>query len=200
MSPPTSPTRRAPSHAPLPTSKCSGPCGRVLPLSCFLPDRGRKSGHRSDCKTCYRERRGARSKEGQRARELAKELWVIRETYADVPALADILSRVYEEVQQIGASGATFDEQVEAVRRAVLVQGCRSADEVIDDTGLSRKVVDRALEKLLGDGVVETRARFCLSEEAGEPGRPVTEYHPTDTPRGEVFTHILDRSRDDNLL
>lgn len=127
-------------------------------------------------------------------------MWVIREAYSGVPSLADILGRALEEVRQISASGAKFDEQVASVRRAVLVNGCRSAEEIVDDTELSRWTVDRALEKLLGDGVVETRDRFCLGEEAGEPGRPVTEYHPVDTPRGEVFTHILDRSRDDHLL
>lgn len=124
----------------------------------------------------------------------------MREAYSSVPSLADILNRAFEEVQQVGASGVRFDEQIGAVRRAVVVQGCRSAEEVIEETELSRWVVDRALEKLVGDGVLETRDRFCLPEEAGEPGRPVTEYHPTDTPRGEVFTHILDRSRDDYLL
>jgi hypothetical protein len=172
----------------------------MLPLSHFLSDRNRKSGRRSDCKECYRERRGSRSKEGRRARALEKELWVIREAYAGVESLADILNRALEEVRQVGASGVRFDEQVGAVRRVVVMQGCRSAEEVIEETGLSRWVVDRALEKLVADGVLETRDRFCLREVAGEPGRPVTEYHPTDTPRGEVFTHILDRSRDDHLL
>ena len=172
----------------------------MLPASCFLPDRNRKSGRRSDCKDCYRARRGSQGKEGKQARALAKELWVIREAYGGIPSLADVLNRALEEVRQIGAIGAKFDEQVAAVRRAVVVQGCRSAEEVIEETGLSRWVVDRALEKLVGDGVLETRDRFCLSEEAGEPGRPVTEYHPTDTPRGEIFTHLLRRAVDDDLL
>lgn len=198
------PVRGQNPRTPSPTSppalkKCSGPCGRRLPPSGFLPDRGRKSGRRSDCKDCYRERRGPRSKEGRQARALAKELWDLREVYP-TPSLAAVLSRALEEVQQIGATGAKFDEQVTAVRRAVVVQGCRSAEEVVEETGLSRWAVDRGLEKLVSDGVLETRDRFCLEEEAGEPGRPVTEYHPTDTPRGEIFTHILDRSRDDHLL
>lgn len=199
MSPTTSPTRRA--HATPPASKkCSGECGRRLPISAFGAASSRRDGKRSECKTCRRARRGNRSKEGRRARALEKELWVIRETYSDVPALADILSRTLEEVRQVGASGAKFDEQVATVRHAVVVNGCRSAEEVIEETGLSRWIVDRALEGLVADRVLETRDRFLLKEEAGEPGRPVTEYHPTDTPRGEVFTHILDRSRDDHLL
>ena len=201
MPPPTTPTRHASSRAPLPTSqKCSGECGRVLPLSNFLPDRNRKSGRRSDCKDCYRKRRGSRSKEGQKARALEKELWVIREAYGGVTSLADILNRALEEVRQVGASGVRFDDQVGAVRRAVVIQGCRSAEEVIEDTGLSRKVVDRALEKLVADKVLETRDRFCLKADFSKPGRPVTEYHPTNTPRGEVFTYLLDSSRDDHLL
>jgi hypothetical protein len=124
----------------------------------------------------------------------------MREAYATIPSLADVLSRALDEVQQIGASGAKFDEQVAAVRRAVLVHGCRSAEEVIEETRLSRWVGDRALEKLVADGVLETRDRFCLQEDAAEPGRPVTEYHPVDTPRGEVFTHLLRRAVDDDLL
>ena len=199
MSPTTSPTRRAPA-ARTTSQKCSGPCGRRLPLSAFGVDSRRKTGRRSECKDCRRERTGPRSKEAQQARALEKELWVIRETYSGVPALADILSRTLEEVGRVGVFTATLDEQVEAVRRAVLIQGCRSADEVIDDTGLSRKAVDRALEKLVADKVLETRDRYLLKDEASKPGRPVTEYHPADTPRGEVFTHILDRSRDDHLL
>jgi predicted ArsR family transcriptional regulator len=124
----------------------------------------------------------------------------MREAYSGVPALADILNRALEEVRLIAAPGAKFGEQVATVRRAILIEGCRGVEETMEETGLSRWVVDRALEKLVSDGVLETRDRFCLPDEAGEPGRPVTEYHPTDTPRGEVFTHILDRSRDDHLL
>lgn len=199
MAPPTSPTRRA--HTATPASKkCGGPCGRLLPTSAFGARAQSKDGLFPQCKECRRETRGPRGREGRQARRLEKDLWVLREAYAGVPSLADILNRTLEEVRQIGATGAKFDEQVAAVRRAVLVNGCRSAEEVIDDTEFSRWTVDRALEKLLADRVVETRDRFCLEEEAGEPGRPVTEYHPTDTPRGEVFTHILDRSRDDHLL
>lgn len=199
MSPPTSPTRRA-HTAPPPSKKCSGPCGRVLPVSSFGVRSKSRDGRFPLCKECRRAARGPRGKEGKQARALEKELWVMRETYSGVPSLADILNRALEEVRQIGAAGAKFEEQVAAVRRAVLVNGCRSAEEVVDDSGLSRWTVDRALEKLLADRVVETRDRFCLEDEAGEPGRPVTEYHPVDTPRGEVFTHILDRSRDDHLL
>lgn len=199
MAPPTSPTRRAHTAAPA-SKKCGGPCGRRLPASSFSVRRKSKDGLFPLCKECHRVMRGPRGKEGRRARALEKELWVMRETYSDVPALADILSRALEEVRQIAATGAKFDELVAAVRRAVLVNGCRSAEEVIDDSGLSRWTVDRALEKLLADRVVETRDRFCLEDEAGEPGRPIIEYHPVDTPRGEVFTYILDRSRDDHLL
>jgi predicted ArsR family transcriptional regulator len=124
---------------------------------------------------------------------------VLRETYG-VPSLADILTRALEEVRQIGATGAKFDEQVGAVRRAVLVHGCRRVDEVVEETRLSRWAVDRALEILLAEKVLETRSSYRHAEEAEEPGRPVTEYHPKDSPRGEDFTYILDRSRDDDLL
>lgn len=199
MSPTTSRTRRVHTAAPA-SQKCGGPCGRLLPTSAFGTRAQSKDGLFPLCKECRRETRGPRGKEGQQARALEKEVWVLREAYAGTPSLADILNRTLEEVRQIGATGAKFDEQVAAVRHAVVVNGCRSAEEVVDDTELSRWTVDRALEKLLGDGVVETRDRFCLPEEAGEPGRPVTEYHPVGTPRGEVFTHILDRSRDDHLL
>lgn len=192
------PVRRAPALA---AKKCSGPCGRTLPLSSFDTAAGRKDGRRSDCKDCRRARRGPRGKEAQRAGVLAKELWVLRESFDDVPALAEVLSRAYEEVCQVGAGGANFAEQVEAIRHAVVVHGCRSADEVVEETGLSRKVVDRGLDKLVADKVLEPRDRFCLETDASDPGRPVTEYHPTDTPRGEVFSHILHRrAADDDLL
>jgi len=110
-------------------------------------------------------RRAARAarKDGRR-RHYHKELWVLRESYAGVSSLADILNRAFEEDRQVGASGAKFDEQVAAVRRAVLIEGCRSAGEVIEGTGLSRWVVDRALENLVAGGVLETRDCFCLSD------------------------------------
>lgn len=124
----------------------------------------------------------------------------MREAYSCVPALADILSRALEDVRRVAVPGAKFEEQVATVRRAILIEGCRGVEETMEETGLSRWVVGRALEKLVGEGVLETRDRFCLPDEAGEPGRPVTEYHPTDTPRGEVFTHLLRRAGDDDLL
>jgi hypothetical protein len=125
---------------------------------------------------------------------------VLRETFGEVPSLSDILNRCLEEVRQIGATGAKFDEQVPAVRRAVVVHGCRTSAETVEETGLSRWVVERALEKLVADGVLEPRDGFRLEDAAEEPGRPATEYHPVDTPRGEVFTHILRRAVDDDLL
>jgi hypothetical protein len=124
----------------------------------------------------------------------------LREAYAAVPSLADILTRALEEVRQIGTSGAKFDEQARVVRRAVEVNGCRTSAEVVEEKGLSRWIVERALEKLVADGVLETRDSFRLKDAAEEPGRPVTEYHPVDTPRGEVFTEILRRAVDDDLL
>jgi hypothetical protein len=185
----------------LAAKKCSGPCGRTLPLSSFLPDRNRKSGRRSDCKDCYKQRRGPRGKEARRARALEKELWSQREAFADVPALADVLSRALDEVRQIGASGADLAAQIRAVRAAIFTHGCRTVDEVVDETRLSRYAVDRAVRQLVEEKAVEPRDSFLLDADADEPGRPATEYHPTDTPRGEVFTHLLHRrAADDDLL
>jgi hypothetical protein len=127
-------------------------------------------------------------------------LWVLREVYGSVPSLADILSRAYEEVRQVGAASAKFGEQVEAIKKAILVGCCRTVDEIVEDTTLSRWVVDRALDKLVADRVVEPRDKYLLADEAEESGRRPTEYHPADFPRGEDFTYILDRSRDDDLL
>jgi hypothetical protein len=127
-------------------------------------------------------------------------LWALREVYGDIPPLADILNRGLEEVRQIGATGAKFNEQLRIVRRAVEVHGCRTSAETVDETGLSRWVVERALERLVSDQILEPRDGFRLEDASEEPGRPPTEYHPIDTPRGEVFTHILRRAVDDDLL
>ena len=89
------------------------------------------------------------------------------------------------------------------LRRAVVVNGCRRVDEVIEETGLSRWVVARALEKLVAHRVVEQRDSFRLSDEAAEAGRPVTEYHPRGYPRGEGFSHLFHshgRAAEDDLL
>lgn len=196
-----SPTRRSPNRAAPPASKkCGGPCGRWLPRSSFGTRAKSKDGLFPLCKECRRETRGPRGREGQQARRLEKELWVMRETFGDVPSLSDILTRCLEEVRQVGATGAKFDDQIEAVRRAVLIHGCRRVDEIVDETKLSRWAVGNALQVLLAEKVLETRDSYRHAEEAEEPGRPVTEYHPTDTPRGEVFTHILRRAVDDDLL
>jgi predicted ArsR family transcriptional regulator len=118
-----------------------------------------------------------------------------------LPSLSDVISRALEEVRQIGATGGKFNEQVRVVRRAVEVHGCRTSAEAVEETRLSRWVVERALERLVADGVLEPRNSYLLEVDADEPGRPATEYHPTDSPRGEVFTHILHRrAADDDLL
>jgi hypothetical protein len=127
-------------------------------------------------------------------------LWVLREAYGDVPSLVDILNRGLEEVRQLGATGAKFDEQVARVRRAVEIEGCRTSAETVEEAHLSRWVVERALEKLVADRILEIRDGFRPKDGSEEPGRPPTEYHPVDTPRGEVFTHILRRAADDDLL
>jgi hypothetical protein len=170
--------------------KCSGPCGRLLPPSSFGVAAGRKDGRRKECRECHPARRGARGRDGQRARSLERELLALLGTYSAAP-LSDVLSRALAEVRQVGAAGAQLDEQVEAVRRAVVVQGCRSVDEVIEETRLSRWAVGRALERLVEHKVVETRDRYLLADEAAEAGRPVVEYHPATYPRGEGFSRLF---------
>jgi hypothetical protein len=192
--------RRASAHATQPPlKKCGGPCGRRLPLSSFGVRAKSPNGRFNICRDCRREARGPRGREGRQARALEKELWVLREAYG-TPSLTDILTRALEEVRQLGATGAKFDEQVGVVRQAVLIHGCRRVDEIVEEVRLSRWAVGRALEILLAENVVETRNSYRHAEEAEEPGRPVTEYHPKDSPRGEDFTYILDRSRDDDVV
>lgn len=201
MMPLQSQTRPRSNCASRPASKkCPGPCGRLLPASAFGARAKSKDGLFPLCKECRRETRGPQGREGQQARALEKELWVLREAFGDVPSLADILNRGLEEVRQLGATGAKFDDQIRVVRRAVEVHGCRTSAETVEETGLSRWAVERTLEKLVADRILETRDGFRLEDAAEEPGRPATEYHPVDTPRGEVFTHILRRAVDDGLL
>lgn len=201
MMPLQTPTRQSPNRAAQPASKkCGGLCGRWLPRSSFGTRAKSKDGLFPLCKECRRETRGPRGREGQQARALEKELWALREAFGDVPSLADILTRGLEEVRQLGATGAKFDEQVARVRRAVEIEGCRTSAETVEETGLSRWVVERALEKLVAGRILETRDGFQLEDAAEEPGRPPTEYHPIDSPRGEIFSHILRRAVDDDLL
>jgi hypothetical protein len=179
---------------------CSGACGRRLPLSAFSVNNARRDGRRSECRECHKARRGPRGKDAQRARSLERELLSLLGTFDTAP-LSDVLSRALDEVRQIGATGVGFDEQVEAVRRAVVVQGCRRVDEIDEQTHLSRWVIDRALERLLAAKVVETRDSYRLADEAAEPGRPVVEYHPKGYPRGESFTNFFhSRAVEDDLL
>jgi hypothetical protein len=179
---------------------CSGPCARHLPPSSFDLASGRRGGRRKECRECRRARRGARDRDARRARSLERELLALLGTFT-TPPLSDVLSRALDEVRQVGAAGAQFDEQVSRVRRAVLIGGCRSIDEVIEETGLSRWTVDRALQRLLKHKVVETRERFLLTDEANEAGRPVTEYHPSSYPRGEGFSPLFQsREVEDDLL
>jgi hypothetical protein len=174
---------------------CTGPCGRELPLSSFGVNRARKDGRRSDCRDCHRQRRGPRGREGRLALGLARELEGLLSIYS-APALADVLARAIDEVRQIGATGERRDEQVEAVRRAVLIQGCRRVEEVVEETRLSRWVVDHALKLLLRQRVLETRDAFRLGDEAEEAGRPVVEYHPKAYPRGDGFRRFFRRDSD----
>lgn len=171
---------------------CTGPCGRVLPLPSFGVNRARKDGRRSECRDCLRQRRGPRGREGRLALGLERELEGLLGIYS-APALADVLQRAIDEVRQIGATGERRDEQMGAVRHAVLIQGCRRVEEVIEETGLSRWVVAHALKLLVRQRVLETRAPFLLGDEAEEPGRPVVEYHPRAYPRGEGFMRLFRR-------
>jgi hypothetical protein len=140
--------------------------------------------------------RGPRGRQGQAAVALERELRELLDHYAE-PALADVLSRALEEVCQIGATGQKLAEQHEAVRRAVLIHGCRRVDEVVEETRLSRWAVTHALEELVGAGVLETRDAFRLGDEAEEAGRPVVEYHPKAYPRGEGFARLFRRKDSD---
>jgi hypothetical protein len=179
---------------------CSGPCRRRLPLSSFSINNARKDRRQSECRECRKALRGPRGRDAQRARSLERELLALLGTFS-TPPLADVLTRALEEVRQVGASGAQFDEQVESVRRAVLVHGCRTVDEVVEERGLSRWTVERALERLLAARVVEARDSFRLPDEAQEAGRPVTEYHPATYPRGESFAHLFrHQAVEDDLL
>ncbi|HEX8502812.1 MAG TPA: hypothetical protein VF659_19670 [Pyrinomonadaceae bacterium] len=179
---------------------CSGPCGRLLPLSSFGVNNARRDGRRSECRECHKARRGPRGKQAQRARLLERELLALLGTFG-TPPLADVLRRALDEVRQVGASGARFDEQVEAVRRAVLIRGCRRVDEIVEEEGLSRWVVDRALERLLAAKVVEARRGYRLSDEAEGAGRSAVEYHPKGYPRGESFAGLFNRRAvEDDLL
>ena len=173
---------------------CSGPCGRQLPPSSFGVNAARKDGRRGECRECQRARRGARGRDGRRARALERELLALLGTY-QTPPLSEVLSRALAEVRQVGAAGAQFDEQVDVVRRAVMIHGCRSVEEVVEETQLSRWIVDRALRRLVAHRVVETRDRYLLADEAAEAGRPVTEYHPSAYPRGEGFSRLFRTGR-----
>lgn len=177
---------------------CSG-CGRQLPRSSFSLRRKSKDGLFPLCKECHRERRGPRGREGQAALCLEQELLELLDAYAE-PSLADVLARALEEVRQIGATGDRLAAQVEAVRRAVLIQGCRRADEVVEETRLSRWAADNALQLLLAEQVLETRDAFRLGDEADEMGRPFVEYHPRAYPRGEGFSRLFRRLDSDDEL
>lgn len=191
--------RNRPRASPTRTKKCGGKCGRTLPASSFDIRRKSRDGLFPLCKECRREVRGPRGKEGQQARSLEVELRRLAEVYR-TPALADVLSRAAAEVKEIGASGADFNLQVRAVRRAIDVNGCRLVDEIMEDAQLSRWATNRALQKLLAEKAIETRDGFLLDHDAEEPGRPPVEYHPAHYPRGEDFSHTLRRAVDDDLL
>lgn len=192
---PSGSIRGAAEPSPEAVKACSGPCGRTLPLSAFGVNAARRDGRRSDCHECRRLRRGPRSRKGQAAAALEADLLDLLADYAE-PSLTDVLSRALEEVRQIGATGDRRAAQVEAVRRAVLIHGCRRVEEVVEEAGLSRWAVDHALAELVAAGELEPRDAFRLGEETEEAGRPVVEYHPRAYPRGEGFRRLFHRDED----
>ena len=176
---------------------CAGPCGRTLPVSAFGVRRASRDGRFHLCKECRREARGSRGREGQSALELERELLDLVEAYAE-PSLSDVLARALEEVRQIGAIGDRLAAQVGAVRRAVLIHGCRRVDEIVEETRLSRWAVEQALKLLVERGEVEPRDAFRLGDEVEEVGRPATEYHPRAYPRGDGFRPFFRRDDDES--
>jgi L-alanine-DL-glutamate epimerase-like enolase superfamily enzyme len=174
---------------------CTGPCGRLLPRSSFSVRRKSRDGLFPLCKECHRQARGPRGREGRAALALEAALLDLAGGYTE-PSLADVLARALDEVRQIGATGERRAAQVEAVRRAVLIQGCRRVEEVVEETRLSRWAVDNALRALLEARELETRDAYRLGDEAEEAGRFVTEYHPTAYPRGDGFRRFFRRDED----
>lgn len=178
------PAPRSPAVA---VQKCSGECGRTLPLSAFDAAKARKSGCRSECKQCRRKRRGPRGKEGQQALLLAQRLGDLLASHEyTAPSVANVLSRAVTELRQIGATGRAFDEQVRAVREVIEEGMCRTVKEIVEEASLSRWVVDRALKKLVADGIIEPREGF-----AEEPGRPPAEYYPAGISRTDDIEERL---------
>lgn len=191
-------SRRAPS---LRLKRCGGPCGKELPASSFDIRRKSKDGLFPICKVCRRATRGPRGKEAQEALRAERQIGeMLASCGFTSPSVANVLSRTITELRQIGASGAAEAEYVRAVRKAVEVGGCRTSAEVVEDTRLSRWVVERILKQLVAEDVLERRAGYVLEADADEPGRDATEYHPASYPRGEDFTRLLHRPPDDGLL
>lgn len=153
------------------------------------------------CKDCYRERRGPRGKIKQQAHDLDRQLTrLLHSGSYNAPALVEIINRTIREIRQVAATGADYSDQLRLVRQAIVENGCRTVEEIVEEKNLSRWVVDRALQRLLADKVIETRPGYSHEVDDGEPGRPVTEYHPADDPTGQDFTDRLHSAAEDSLL
>ncbi len=103
----------------------------------------------------------------KKARELAQKLLIIRESVAKEPELRAILDHAAEAATRLGESTRQADRKL--VYQVLTNFESVETQEIIDDTGLSRWVVDLILQQFEGRGFVK---KISLPDPAEAGGRP----------------------------
>lgn len=103
----------------------------------------------------------------RKAKELAQKLLIIRESVAKEPELAAIVGKAAEQATRLGESTRQADRKL--VYELFKTFESLETQEIIDDTGLSRWIVDQILQQFEGRGFIK---RISLEDPAEAGGRP----------------------------
>lgn len=144
-----------------------------------LPRTAPRDGHRPQTLTApSRKPRAKNKKQRSEALALAQRLLFLRDEFPGA-AFGDILLNAIVAVRRMAES--TRESDRDGVLRAICEQGCRTMEEICEDTLLTRRVVQPILDELVGHDLVFITEKYTHAGDQTEGGRPELEYHPRHT-------------------
>jgi DNA primase large subunit len=128
-----------------------------------------------------RRAREKNKKELQTAADLEQRLIWLRDEFGS-PALREILQAAIDAAHRVATSSRKRDR--DDVFDALDVRGCRTVEEVCEETRLTAKTVRRILEEFVSTGMVYERDS---DDPESDGGRPEKEYWPYTTRADSPF-------------
>ncbi|HEX8773273.1 MAG TPA: hypothetical protein VF735_06670 [Pyrinomonadaceae bacterium] len=147
-----------------------------------LPPRPSESGEPASISGWKRERISKAKR--KRALDLTQQLMFLQDKFTEAE-FSEILQEAIDRAKRISESNRSKDRDL--VFLAIDEQGCWVIEDICDQTGLSRAVVEPILDELLRIPLIKQEKEFNQSE-GGRGGKPRMLYKPYHTPAGSDFT------------